>query len=138
MNWPRGKANRLPFLLDTHAFLWWLSNSDRLSETARGVIADPSNDIVVSAATAWEIATKFRIGKLPDRKMVALDVAGHIVSQEFTELAISVTDAEHAGRLPGTHRDPFDRMLAAQALARDLCIVSVDPIFDQFGVRRLW
>lgn len=138
MNWSHGKANKLLFLLDTHAFLWWLSDSGRLSEAARRVIADPANDILVSAATAWEIATKFRIGKLPDRKLVALDVAGHIASQEFSELGISVADAEYAGRLPGVHRDPFDRMLAAQALARDLHIVSVDIVFDQFGVRRLW
>ena len=126
------------FLLDTHAFLWWLSDSRRLSEAARGVITDPENDVLVSAATVWEIATKFRIGKLPDRKLVALDVAGLIASQEFNELVITVADAEYAGRLPGAHRDPFDRMLAAQALARDLCIVSVDSVFDQFGVRRFW
>ncbi len=138
MNLPNGKADKLPFLLDTHAFLWWISDSGRLSKAARGAIADTSNDILVSAATAWEITTKFRIGKLADSKAVALDVTGHIASQEFTELAISVADAEYAGRLPRVHRDPFDRMLAAQALAHDLAIVSVDLVFDLFGVRRLW
>ena len=125
-------------LLDTHAFLWWIADSERLSAPARTVIADELNDIVVSAASAWEIATKFRIGKLPGCEAVAVDVAGHIAGQGFEELAIGVADAERAGRLPGPHRDPFDRMLAAQALARELPVVSVDPIFDRFGVIRLW
>ncbi len=125
-------------LLDTHAFLWWLADSARLSEPARGAIADESNDITVSAASAWEIATKFRIGKLPGCEAVALDVASHIAGQGFEELALGVADAERAGRLPGSHRDPFDRMLAAQALARDVPIVSVDSVFDGFGVIRLW
>ena len=125
-------------LLDTHAFLWWIADSGRLSAPARTVIADELNDIVVSAASAWEIATKFRIGKLPGCEAVAADVAGHIEGQGFVELKIGVADAERAGRLPGPHRDPFDRMLAAQALARELPVVSVDPVFDRFGVARLW
>ncbi|MCY4213554.1 MAG: type II toxin-antitoxin system VapC family toxin [Gammaproteobacteria bacterium] len=128
----------MSFLLDTHAFLWWLSDSGRLSAPASRAIAEPENEILVSAATAWEIATKFRIGKLPGREPVALDVAGHIASQGFSELAISVDDAERAGRLQGAHRDPFDRLLAAQALARGLGIVSIDAAFDQFSVHRVW
>ena len=127
----------VPVLLDTHAFLWWLSESGRLSSAAREAIADESNDIVVSAASAWEIATKFRIGKLPGCEAVAVDVAGHIAGQGFVELAIGVADAERAGRLPGRHRDPFDRMLAAQALAREYPVVSVDLVFDGFGVVRV-
>ena len=125
-------------LLDTHAFLWWIADSGRLSGSARDVIADELNDIVVSAASAWEIATKFRIGKLPGCEAMAVDVAGHIRGQGFEELAIGVADAERAGHLPGPHRDPFDRMLAAQALAREFPLVSVDPVFDGFGVNRLW
>ena len=128
----------VPVLLDTHAFLWWIADSERLSGPARSAIADESNDIVVSAASAWEIATKFRIGKLPGCEAVAIDVAGHIAGQGFEALAIGVADAERAGRLPGSHRDPFDRMLAAQALAREFPVVSVDPVFDDFGVVRLW
>ena len=128
----------MPMLLDTHAFLWWLADSARLSGPARAAIADESNDIAVSAASAWEIATKFRIGKLPGCEAIAVDVAGHIARQGFEELAINVADGERAGRLPGPHRDPFDRMLAAQALARAFSIVSVDPVFDSFGVVRLW
>lgn len=105
-------------LLDTHAFLCWIADSDKLSATALEVIVDDSNDVAVSAASAWEIATKFRIDELPGWEAVALDVASQIRSQGFEELAIGVADAERVGRLPGPHRDPFDRMLAAQALAR--------------------
>ena len=125
-------------LLDTHAFLWWISDSKKLSTAALDAIGDESNDVAVSAASAWEIATKFRIGKLPGCEAVALDVAGHIRRQGFEELAIGVADAERAGRLPGPHRDPFDRMLAAQALARQLPFISADPVFDGFDVIRLW
>ncbi len=122
-------------LLDTHVFLWWLSDSEKITTA---VLDDESTDIAVSAATAWEIATKFRIGKLPGCEAVATDVAGHIRRQGFEELAITVADAERAGHLPGTHRDPFDRMLAAQALARDLVLVSADRVFDGYNVDRLW
>ena len=125
-------------LLDTHAFLWWVLDSARLSNTALQLIADESNEIVVSAASAWEIATKHRIGKLPDAGVVAADVAGYIAGQGFEALAIGVADAERAGRLPGIHRDPFDRMLIAQALRRELAIVSIDTTFDRYGVSRLW
>ena len=125
-------------LLDTHAFLWWLAGNRRLSRAARHAVEDTSNDVVVSAATAWEITTKHRVGKLPEADAVALDVTGSIASQGFDELAITVRDAERAGRLPGTHRDPFDRMLIAQALAHDLTVVSIDSVFDGYGVSRLW
>ena len=125
-------------LLDTHAFLWWLAGNRRLSPAARRAVDDTSNDVVVSAATAWEITTKHRVGKLPEAEAVALDVTGSIASQGFDELAITVADAERAGRLPGSHRDPFDRMLIAQALAHNLTVVSVDAVFDGYGVSRLW
>ena len=125
-------------LLDTHAFMWWLAGNRRLSPAARRAVDDGSNDVVVSAATAWEITTKHRGGKLPEAEAVARDVTASIASQGFEELAITVKDAERAGRLPGAHRDPFDRMLIAQAMARDLTIVSVDTAFDRYGVNRLW
>ncbi len=125
-------------LLDTHAFLWWLAGSPRLSRSARRAIEDEANDVLVSAASAWEITTKHRLGKLPEADQVALDISGTVASQRFEELPISVDDAGRAGRLPGPHRDPFDRVLAAQALARDLVVVSTDPVFDRYAVRRLW
>ena len=91
----------------------------------------------MSAASAWEIATKQRLGKLPGAGAVT-DIAGGIAGQGFGELPIGVADAERAGRLPGPHRDPFDRMLIAQALTRNLTIVSIDSAFDRYGVSRLW
>lgn len=113
-------------LLDTHAFLWWLDGNRRLSDPARRAIEDAANDIVVSAVSAWEITTKHRIGKLPR------------AGQGFEELAITVDDAERAGRLPGPHRDPFDRILIAQALVHDVAVVSLDWAFDRYGVNRIW
>ena len=125
-------------LLDTHALLWWLTDSRRLSESVRQAIFDPSNEKLVSAATAWEIATKHRLGKLPKADDLVLDVTGTIASQGFEELPISVDDAARAGALPGPLRDPFDRMLIAQALSRSLVLISNESLFDRYGVRRLW
>ena len=125
-------------LLDTHALLWWLAGSDRLSAVAHGAIADDANEILVSAASAWEIATKHRLGRLPGAAAVAEDVTGCLLDQGFQPLAITVSDGERAGRLPGPVRDPFDRMLIAQALTLDVAMVSIEEPFDRYGVRRLW
>ena len=125
-------------LLDTHAFVWWLAGNPRLVETARRAIADDDNDVLISAASAWEIATKYRLGKLPEADALADDIRGCIADQGFDELAVSVADGERAGRLTGPHRDPFDRMLIAQALAGDLVLVSNEKAFDRYGVSRLW
>ena len=125
-------------LLDTHAFIWWLAGSERLPVIARRAIGDESNDILISAASAWEIATKHRLGKLPGAKALAYDVAGAIADEGFEELPITIEDAAHAGRLPGSHRDPFDRMLIAQALRRDLTLISSESLFDQYSVSRIW
>ena len=125
-------------LLDTHAFLWWLNGSDRLSSPARGAIADESNEVLISAASAWEITTKHRLGKLPGAGIVARDVGAAIADQGFGELAVTVTEASRAGGLGGSLRDPFDRMLIAQALERDLVLLSNEAVFDQYGIRRLW
>ena len=125
-------------LLDTHAFLWWLAGSGRLLLPARRAIADKENGVLISAASAWETTTKYRLGKLPDAAAVALDFGGAVADQGFEELAISLEDASLAGSLSGPHRDPFDRMLIAQALSGNLVLVSRETIFDQYGVRRLW
>ncbi len=125
-------------LLDTHTFLWWLAGNTRLSIKGRLVIEDAGSDVIVSAASAWEITTKHRIGKLPEASAVAQDVAGAIASQGFEELPVTVADAERAGRLPGPHRDPFDRLLIAQAIRHDLATLSIDKVFDHYGVNRLW
>ena len=125
-------------LLDTRAFIWWFEGNRRLSRSARQVIDDEANDVLVSAASAWEIAIKYWLGKLPELEALALDISGAIARQGFRELPINVDDAARAGSLPGLHRDPFDRMLIAQALSGNLALVSNDPLFDRYGVRRLW
>ncbi len=125
-------------LLDTHALLWWLDGDERLGRAARAAIAAPASRVLVSAATAWEITTKHRLGKLPRAGDVARDVARCVASQGFHALPVTVVDAERAGRLPGPHKDPFDRMIAAQALEDGRLLVSNETVFDAYGVRRLW
>lgn len=125
-------------LLDTHAFLWWLAGDERLSVTARGAIADENNDIFVSAISAWEITTKHRLGKLPGVAAIVADLDGAIESQSFIGLPVSIRHGQMGGALPGPHRDPFDRMLIAQATAERLTLVSNEQIFDAYGVARLW
>ena len=125
-------------MLDTHTFLWWMTDSRRLSETVHRAIADETNEVLISAASAWEITTKHRLGKLPGADLIAADVAGAIANQGFGELAITVDEAARAGALPGPHRDPFDRMLIAQALTHNLVFISNESLFDRYGVHRLW
>jgi PIN domain nuclease of toxin-antitoxin system len=105
---------------------------------ARRAIANDSNSILVSGVSAWEITTKARLGKLPGATDVAADVAACVAGQGFLSLDIILLHAQRAGRLPGTHRDPFDRMLIAQSQIEDIALVSDDEAFDAFDVRRFW
>jgi PIN domain nuclease of toxin-antitoxin system len=125
-------------LLDTHALIWWLAADDALSLTARDAIADPANAVFVSAASAWEIATKHRIGKLPQAAILAADIAGFVAAEGFNELPVSIRHGQLAGNLPRIHKDPFDRMLIAQAVTADMTIVSNETLFAAYGVARLW
>jgi PIN domain nuclease of toxin-antitoxin system len=125
-------------LLDTPALLWWLIGDDALSPAAREAIADPGNDIFVSAVSAMEIATKHRIGRMPEAAFLTADAAGIIAEQGFSELPVSIRHGQVAGSLPALHPDPFDRVLAAQAIVADLAIVSNDTVFDTYGVSRVW
>lgn len=125
-------------LLDTHAFLWWLLDDGRLTRRARAQIADESNPVYVSAASAWEVTTKVRLGKLPGAEFLAQDFARYVVNEGFVGFDITVKHGQRAGALPGPHRDPFDRMLIAQAMADDLAIVSGERVFDSYGVCRVW
>lgn len=125
-------------LLDTHALLWWLYGDAKLSSPAHKVIAEEGHEVFVSAASAWEISTKFRIGKLPHAQEAAENLQHHLKSQKFFELPITILHAKCAGLLSGNHRDPFDRMLVAQAISENLTIVSNEKLFDQYAVKRFW
>jgi PIN domain nuclease of toxin-antitoxin system len=125
-------------LLDTHAFLWWSFGQRFLTPRALEAIRDPANEIFVSAASAWEIATKFRIGKLPEAHVIALDIGGAVAGEGFSELTLTVAHAQRAGALPEPVRDPFDRMLIAQSIVEGMALISNERGFDRYGVTRLW
>jgi PIN domain nuclease of toxin-antitoxin system len=124
-------------LLDTHAVLWWITDSPQLSTRARAALTDFNNEIYVSATSAWEIATKFRIGKLPQAAPFVYSFEESIREQRFLELPVSLGHAQRAGLLAGEHKDPFDRLLIAQAQAENLLLVSNEKLFDGYGVQRL-
>lgn len=125
-------------LLDTHAFLWWVLGDERLPERIREQIP-AAERVWVSAASAWEIRTKYRLGKLPEAEAALViglpDVAA---SHGFHVLAVTFDDGDRAGGFTQLHKDPFDRMIAAQALNRHLALVSNDTALDAFGVVRVW
>lgn len=128
----------MSYLLDTHVVLWWLADAPELSARARGILADPANGLVVSAASGWEIATKYRLGQLPSAGVIVGNFTGWVERMGAVELPISTAHALRAGAFPQAHRDPFDRMLAAQALLEETPIISRDAALDAFGVSRLW
>ena len=125
-------------LLDTHAYLWWIAGSDRLSAAANDAVTNSGNEVFFSAASAWEIATKHRLGRLPEAQPVIQNILTSIESVGFEELPISVRGGELAGSLPNYHQDPFDCIIIAQALIRNLAIVSNERIFDRYGINRIW
>jgi len=125
-------------LIDTHALLWWLSDDPSLSAAARRAMAETSNVLLVSAASAWEIATKVRLGRLPGAAELAADFQGFMRREGFTTLDITADHGIRAGLLPGPHKDPFDRMLISQAQAENVPIVTNERTFETYGVRRVW
>ncbi len=131
-------GNSVRLLLDTHTLLWWLSDAAALPVSCRKLIAQPGNSVFVSAASAWEIATKFRLGQLSSASELVQDFAGYLDRDSFLSLPVSYEHGIRAGMLPGPHKDPFDRMLIAQAEIEKLFIVSNEKVFDQYGVRRVW
>jgi PIN domain nuclease of toxin-antitoxin system len=128
----------MQLLLDTHALLWWALDSENLSKKARRALNDLNNDVYVSAASAWELATKFRIGKLPDAESFVHSFGDTLQRLGFLELPISVDHAKRAGLMSIEHKDPFDRMLIAQAQAGGFVLVSNEALFDAYNVHRLW
>ena len=125
-------------LLDTHALLWWLLGDPRLSKRALDMLAQPGNSIAVSAASGWEIATKFRLGKLAVPRPLAEDLESVANKNGWTMVPVTMRHAQRTGLLQGNHKDPFDRMLAAQALMEDLPLVTNDPAFAGFTVQTWW
>ena len=124
-------------LLDTHVVIWWLEDANRLSRRAATILSNRDNSILISAAVGWELAIKVNSGKL--KPSFILDGLDRILEQEaFSELPITLEAAVRAGLLPSHHRDPFDRMLVAQARFLNLPILSADAILDRYDVKRLW
>ncbi len=124
-------------LLDTHTLIWWICDNARLSRRAASVLKDSENEILVSAVVGWEIAIKVKLGKIAPAALVDR-LQKEIRREGFFELPIAFDHAVQAGSLPLHHRDPFDRVLVAQALSLDEPILSADQILDRYGVRRIW
>ena len=125
-------------LLDTHVLLWWLFDDPALSQPARDAIRDPGNSVLVSAASAWEISMKHRLGKLPEAGEAVGNLPALLRSARMEALPVTVEHALAAGALPGPHRDPFDRMLIAQSRLEDLPVVTADPVFGLYSARTVW
>ncbi len=119
----------MSFLIDTHIFLWWLFDDPQLKNDCRSIIRDPTHIIFVSSASAWEIATKHRIGKLPEAQPLVTSYAQILAHSKLVELPITSAHALRAGSLPIAHRDPFDRMLMAQAELENMTLLTYDAAF---------
>ena len=124
-------------LLDTHALIWWFEGSPALSKRASSIMANPNNVILISAVLGWELAIKVNVGKFHTPSLVQ-DLDGIVRREGFAELPISLDHAVRAGLLPMHHKDPFDRLLVAQAHALNFPILSADTVLDRYGVQRLW
>jgi PIN domain nuclease of toxin-antitoxin system len=127
----------MEILLDTHTLFWWMVESSRLSKLASTTLNDANNRVLISSAVAWELAIKVNVGKIEPASLIAR-MEGAMTEQVFTALPISIDHAVRAGLLPPHHRDPFDRMLVAQAQALNLPILSANRVLDEYGVRRVW
>lgn len=125
-------------LLDTHTFLWMSLDDPKLIESARHLLADPDNDLFLSPASYWEIAIKISIGDYALSEPFDVFVNREIERNEVAIVPISVHHASTVAQLPFHHRDPFDRMIIAQALGENFTIVGKDEIFDQYSVKRMW
>jgi len=125
-------------LLDTHTLIWWLTENSSLPVSARKLIGSRNSKVLVSAVSAWEIATKMRLGRLEVATDLARDFAAYLAQERFDPLSITTEHGIRAGSLVGSHKDPFDRMLVAQAQIEGLAIVSNDAQLDGYGVSRVW
>lgn len=128
----------MKYMLDTHTYLWWVFDAPELSEMARALIADRNNGILVSPASAWEIATKHRLNRLPEAHVLVQDVAGWTRKAGFTELPIETHHAQRAGSFIQQHKDPFDRMIAAQSLVEQLPVIGRNEALRTFVISLVW
>ena len=126
------------YLLDSHALLWWWFDPDRLSGAVRELLSDPATPVLVSAASVWELSFKHHQGKLPELNGVIADLPGLLQADGFEALPISLAHGLRAGSYSQPHRDPFDRMLAAQAELDRLVLLSADPQLSNFPCQILW
>ncbi len=126
------------YLLDTHAALFWWSNASKLGDGARRAIEEPNAIILVSSVSAWEIATKYRLGKMGDIGDPTAHYSRLMARDAFVDLPINTADSLRAGALAGGHGDPFDRIIAAQALSGDLTVITRDREIAAFGCKVLW
>jgi PIN domain nuclease of toxin-antitoxin system len=128
----------LKILLDTHTFIWLFEGNSSLSQTARLLIEEPANDLVLSIASLWEMAIKVSTGKLIFRKPYSEFIQEQIDNYDFEVLSVTLEHLKLLSELPFHHRDPFDRLLVVQSIAESILIVSRDTVFDQYGVIRHW
>lgn len=128
----------MKFLLDTHTFLWWITDDSQLSSAAFDVIRDGNNVLFWSAASSWEVAIKHTLGRLPLPEPPEIFIPKEIEKNRIESLQINHHHAFHAGQLPSYHKDPFDRMLIAQAQTESLVLLSCDSVFNQYGVMIKW
>lgn len=124
--------------LDTHAFLWFTTGEPRLSDAARELISNPLNEILLSVASLWEIAIKASAGKLVLQPSFDAAILGQMAHNDIRLLGIEVSHVRQVMTLPWHHRDPFDRLLIAQAEVEGIPLISVDGVFDSYAVSRLW
>jgi PIN domain nuclease of toxin-antitoxin system len=123
------------YLIDTHILLWWLFNDPKLNTECRDILRNPAHRILVSSVSAWEIATKYRIGKLPEAKQIVEEYSQILRQAKFIELPITSAPALRAGSLPMSHRDPFDRMIMEQAELENLPVITYDAAFGTGLIR---
>jgi PIN domain nuclease of toxin-antitoxin system len=141
---PRISAQRLPaladsaLLLDTHTFAWWLGDPERLGRAARAAIAAPGSKVFVSVASVWEMTLKHRRGRWPEIAAIVADPGRHIAAEDMTPMTITLAHAHTAGLLDWAHGDPFDRMLAAQAIVEGALLVTADRVFASLPLATLW
>jgi len=128
----------MKYLIDTHTFLWWITDSSSLSKKAREIIGKAGNDLFWSVASSWEVAIKNKLGRLPLPEVPSVFITSELFKNRVESIQISNDHAFAAGQLPFHHKDPFDRMLISQAQMEDMVILSSDNVFQQYEVKTVW